>query len=165
MVKVQTGHRMGAGPAVFAVVLFLGIALRAFAVIETYEFSDPALESRYHRLSQELRCPKCQNQNIADSNAPISQDLRQLLYRRLEAGASDREILDDMVARYGEFVRYRPSADGVTLWLWLAPLLMLVAGVALVLVLLRRRAAAPEPVSDEDRQRLARLLEREDSPS
>ncbi|MEQ8516117.1 MAG: cytochrome c-type biogenesis protein CcmH, partial [Chromatocurvus sp.] len=58
----------------------------AGAVIETYEFSDPALEARYHALSQELRCPKCQNQNIADSNAPISEDLRRLLYRQLEAG-------------------------------------------------------------------------------
>jgi cytochrome c-type biogenesis protein CcmH len=98
----------------------------AAAVIETYEFSDPALENATTVLSQELRCPKCQNQNIADSNAPISQDLRRLLYEQLEAGASDEEILDDMVARYGEFVRYRPDVDGATLWLWLAPVLLLV---------------------------------------
>ena len=82
-----------------------------WAVIETYQFSSPDLEARYHTLSQELRCPKCQNQNIADSNAPIARDLRVVLYEQLEAGASDEEILAYMVARYGEFVRYRPGVD------------------------------------------------------
>ncbi len=131
----------------------------ARAVIETYEFSSPDLERRYHLLSQELRCPKCQNQNIADSNAPISQDLRQLLFKRLEAGASDEEILADMVARYGEFVRYRPSRSGVTLWLWLAPLLMLVFGACLLIYLFRGRSDVPvAKVSDADRVRLERLL-------
>ena len=86
-------------------------ARQCMAVIETYEFSDPELEQRYQQLSQELRCPKCQNQNIADSNAPISQDLRKLLYQQLEAGADDEEILEYMVARYGEFVRYRPRFE------------------------------------------------------
>ena len=74
--------------------ILLVLALPAFAVIETYEFSNPELEKRYHKLSQELRCPKCQNQNIADSNAPISEDLRALLYQQLEAGASDEEIAE-----------------------------------------------------------------------
>ena len=77
------------------------------AVIETYDFSSGELEERYQQLSAELRCPKCQNQNIADSNAPIAQDLRRLLYQQLEEGSSDAQILDHMVARYGEFVRYR----------------------------------------------------------
>ena len=81
------------------------------AVIETYEFSSPDLASRYHQLSQELRCPKCQNQNIADSNAPIARDLRVVLYEQLEAGQTDAQILDFMVARYGQFVRYRPEVD------------------------------------------------------
>ena len=76
----------------------LALSLPAAAVIETYEFSDPALEERYQLLSAELRCPKCQNQNIADSNAPISKDLRKLLHQQLEEGASDEEILDYMVA-------------------------------------------------------------------
>ena len=82
--------------------------MTAQAVIETYEFSDADLERRYHRLSDELRCPKCQNQTISDSNAPIAKDLRFLLHEQLESGASDDEILSFMVARYGEFVRYRP---------------------------------------------------------
>lgn len=136
----------------------------ARAVIETYEFSTPQLEQRYRRLSQELRCPKCQNQNIADSNAPISQDLRELLYRQLEAGASDAEILEDMVARYGEFVRYRPAAQGAALWLWLAPLLLLCAGVLLVLLLLRRgRRDGLPPVSEIERERLEALLAQKDT--
>ncbi len=67
----------------------LSVSAVAFAVIETYTFSDPDLEARYHALSQELRCPKCQNQNIADSNAPIAKDLRFLLHSKMEQGASD----------------------------------------------------------------------------
>ena len=76
----------------------LWLAPVALAVIETYEFSFPDLEVRYHQLSQELRCPKCQNQNIADSNAPIARDLRVVLYEQLEQGATDDEILAYMVA-------------------------------------------------------------------
>jgi cytochrome c-type biogenesis protein CcmH len=150
-------------PSIVALLLVLGSA-PVGAVIETYDFSDPDFERRYNRLSQELRCPKCQNQNIADSNAPISQDLRRLLHQQLEAGASDAEILSDMVGRYGEFVLYRPRTSGVTLWLWLAPALMLAIGAVFVLLLVRRgRGAAPAAVSDEEKQRLREMLDREDS--
>ncbi len=134
----------------------------ALAVIETYEFSTPELEERYRALSQELRCPKCQNQNIADSNAPISQDLRKLLYQQLEAGASDEQILEYMVDRYGEFVRYRPRFSGATAILWLAPLLLLLAAViAAVLVLRSRRGAAgmEEGLSAAEQERLQDLLQ------
>lgn len=151
------------GRPVLRALFLLLLALPAAAVIETYEFSDATLEKRYHRLSQELRCPKCQNQNIADSNAPISQDLRQLLYERLEAGASDEEILEDMVARYGEFVRYRPAAEGAALWLWLAPVLLLIGGTLLVAVLFRRDREPAVAVSEEERERLAALLDATDS--
>jgi cytochrome c-type biogenesis protein CcmH len=136
----------------------LGAALPCAAVIETYEFSDPALEERYHVLSQELRCPKCQNQNIADSNAPISEDLRRLLYEQLEEGATDTEILDNMVARYGEFVRYRPDVDGATLWLWLAPVALLGAGVVFLVALLRRGRGETATLDAAERARLAALL-------
>jgi len=149
-----------------AALLFCGAA---FAVIETYEFSSPELELRYRELSQELRCPKCQNQNIADSNAPISMDLRRLLYQQLEAGASDEEILDYMVARYGEFVRYRPRFGGATAALWLAPGLMLLAVLVVLLTILRgrgKRRAETAELSSEEAQHLAQLLreadERED---
>ena len=149
---------------VLSVVLFGLVLLSggARAVIETYEFSDPALEQRYQMLSAELRCPKCQNQNIADSNAPIAQDLRKLLYQQLEAGANDEEILEYMVARYGEFVRYRPRFSGATAVLWLAPVLLLLAGIAVVVMTMRRRPDRPvaerAPLSSEEEQRLQDLL-------
>lgn len=137
------------------------LSASASAVIETYEFSDPELEQRYRQLSTELRCPKCQNQNIADSNAPISQDLRKLLHEQLEAGADDEEILDYMVARYGEFVRYRPRFSGATAVLWLAPVLLLLVGVAAAVLTLRsRRSQRLEagPLNRDDEQRLQDLL-------
>jgi cytochrome c-type biogenesis protein CcmH len=141
--------------------LALWLAVPALAVIETYEFSSEDLEARYHRLSQELRCPKCQNQNIADSNAPISEDLRRLLYEQLEGGASDEEILDTMVSRYGEFVRYRPSTKGVALWLWLAPVLMLAVGVLILFGLLRARRNPAPAIGDSEREQLKQLLEQD----
>ena len=124
---------------------------QSLAVIETYEFSTPDLEVRYKALSQELRCPKCQNQNIADSNAPISRDLRAIVYEQLEAGATDEEIIDFLVDRYGEFVRYRPGMDSNTLWLWSAPLILLVMAVAVVLTQIRK---------DRDRQTISSNAER-----
>ncbi len=135
-------------------------SLQALAVIETYEFSDPALEERYHSLSEELRCPKCQNQNIADSNAPISRDLRRLLYEQLESGASDGEILEHMVARYGEFVRYRPRFAGATVILWLTPFILLLAGAAIVALTLRSKGSrgGEHPLSDAERARVDNLL-------
>ena len=124
---------------------------QSLAVIETYEFSTPDLELRYKALSQELRCPKCQNQNIADSNAPISRDLRAIVHEQLEAGATDEEIIDFLVDRYGEFVRYRPGVDSNTLWLWSAPLILLVMAVAVVLTQIRK---------DRDRQTISSNAER-----
>jgi cytochrome c-type biogenesis protein CcmH len=144
--------------------VLLTLALPAAAVIETYEFSDPVLEERYQLLSAELRCPKCQNQNIADSNAPISKDLRKLLHQQLEAGASDEQILDYMVARYGEFVRYRPRFDGATAVLWLAPVILVLAGIAIALLALRGRrrqkVADAVELNAAERQRLQQLLDK-----
>ena len=131
----------------------------ALAVIETYEFSSPDLEVRYHQLSQELRCPKCQNQNIADSNAPIARDLRVVLYEQLEQGATDDEILAYMVARYGEFVRYRPGVDRNTVLLWTAPGLLLIVGAAGLLFHFRQRPeAAASELTDAEQAEIARLL-------
>jgi cytochrome c-type biogenesis protein CcmH len=144
-----------------ALLCLLLLSFNARAVIETYEFSDPELEQRYRQLSTELRCPKCQNQNIADSNAPISQDLRKLLHQQLEAGANDDEILDYMVARYGEFVRYRPRFSGATAVLWLAPVLLLLVGITAAVLTLRSRRSqrqAAGPLSRDDEQRLQDLL-------
>ncbi len=134
-------------------------ASHVWAVIETYEFSSPDLERRYHALSQELRCPKCQNQNIADSNAPIARDLRVVLYEQLEAGATDDEILAFMVARYGEFVRYRPGMDRNTVLLWTAPGLLLGVGALGLLMHFRRRTSESRAgLTDNEKAEIARLL-------
>lgn len=134
------------------------VAGQALALIETYDFSTPELEARYRQLSQELRCPKCQNQNIADSNAPIAQDLRKLLHQQLEQGASDEQILEHMVARYGEFVRYRPRFGGAAVALWLAPVVLLLAAVGVLLATLRsRRGGDREQSAALDAQEQARL--------
>jgi cytochrome c-type biogenesis protein CcmH len=144
------------------------VAASAMALIETYEFSDKELENRYHTLTQELRCPKCQNQNIADSDAPISRDLRKSLHQQLELGSSDEEIREFMVARYGEFVRYRPRFGGVTAILWLAPAVLLLAGFGALLAVLRSRAgsgAAPAELDPDEQARLKSLLEKAERDS
>ena len=112
-------------------------SMNAVAVIETYEFSAPELELRYKALSQELRCPKCQNQNIADSNAPISRDLRAIVHEQLVEGATDDQIITYLVDRYGEFVRYRPGVDGNTFWLWSAPIILFLMAFAVVWLQIR----------------------------
>jgi cytochrome c-type biogenesis protein CcmH len=154
-------------PLLLAVLLLA--AGRSNALIETYEFSTPQLEARYQQLSEELRCPKCQNQNIADSNAPIAQDLRKLLHRQLEQGASDAEILDYMVARYGEFVRYRPRFGGANLVLWLAPVLLFCAAMVVLIITLRSRsksaAIGTAFLSAEEQARLQSLLEKAEQDS
>lgn len=135
------------------------VASNAWAVIETYDFTSPDLERRYHALSQELRCPKCQNQNIADSNAPIARDLRVVLYEQLEAGASDDEILAFMVARYGEFVRYRPGLDRNTVLLWTAPGLLLGVGALGLLLHFRQRSSESRAgLTDSEKAEIERLL-------
>jgi cytochrome c-type biogenesis protein CcmH len=147
--------------------LLLGSLLLAVGVaqaaIETYEFDDDTLLERYQVLSAELRCPKCQNQNIAGSNAPIAADLRKQLYQQLQAGRSDAEIIDYMVQRYGEFVLYRPRWDKVTLVLWLAPLILLALAGWILLSTLRGNRATPRAVSlsEEEQRRLDELLRRE----
>jgi len=132
----------------------------ALAVIETYDFDNESLQQRFKTLAAELRCPKCQNQNIADSNAPIAADLRKQLHAQLHKGASDEEIVEYMVSRYGEFVLYRPRVNQVTLVLWLAPALLLLLAIVIVVTSFRARApAAPTPLSEEDKARLDALLE------
>ena len=136
---------------------------QSLAVIETYEFSSPDLELRYKALSQELRCPKCQNQNIADSNAPISRDLRAIVHEQLEAGATDDEIIDFLVDRYGEFVRYRPGMDSNTLWLWSAPIILLVMAMAVVVTQIRKDRNGQTISSNAERA--SRLREKFDGDS
>jgi cytochrome c-type biogenesis protein CcmH len=151
--------------------LFLLMALCAGAVsaaIDPYQFEREADRLRYQQFIAELRCPKCQNQNLAGSDAPIAQDLRQQLYLLIREGKSDREITDFMVARYGEFVLYRPPLDARTALLWALPALLLLIGIGVIVMIVRRhRRAAPESreLSNTERARLQALLDqREERP-
>jgi len=121
--------------------------------------ADPVLEKRVMALSSELRCLVCQNQTIADSNADLAADLRKEIREKMQQGSTDSEILDFMVARYGDFVLYRPPLKITTLLLWFGPLLLLGGG-ALVLVRLvrRRRPAADTEMTDAQRSQAAKLL-------
>ncbi|MEL7558730.1 cytochrome c-type biogenesis protein [Stutzerimonas chloritidismutans] len=139
----------------------------ASAAIDAYEFKNEAERERYRTLVEELRCPKCQNQNIADSNAPIAMDLRREIYRMLEEGQSNEQIIDYLVARYGDFVRYKPPVNAKTLVLWYGPIVLLVIGFAvLTFILIRRRRASDKPasntLSEAERERLATLLDRKE---
>ena len=106
-------------------------------------FDDPELQARYEKIIDEVRCLKCQNQTIKDSNAFLASDLRREIRRMLEEGKSDQEIFDFLVARYGEFALYRPRMSGKTLILWLAPGLLLLGGAFVLVNILRRRMAMP----------------------
>jgi cytochrome c-type biogenesis protein CcmH len=118
---------------------------------------DPALEKRVQALSSELRCLVCQNQTLADSNAPLAVDLRNQVREQLKAGASEREVRDWMVARYGDFVLYRPPFNAATALLWAGPFLLLIAGIALVLRVVRRRPPERQ-LSAVERARAEELL-------
>lgn len=148
-----------------AVALGLTLTGAAQAAIDTYEFANDAERARFRELTQELRCPKCQNQDIADSNAPIATDLRREIYRMLGEGKSNQQIIDFMVDRYGDFVRYKPALTGKTSVLWFGPLALLVGGVVLIGVIVGRRrrvlqAEGAGSLSSEERQRLAALLDK-----
>ncbi|MBF8673850.1 cytochrome c-type biogenesis protein CcmH [Pseudomonas fulva] len=148
-----------------ALALSLCVAGMAKAAIDTYQFRDQAERERYQQLTKELRCPKCQNQDIADSNAPIAADLRREIFRMLGEGKSNQQIVDFMVDRYGDFVRYKPALSGRTWLLWFGPGILLTGGFAVLAVIVRRRRLAAvqgtDELSAEERARLANLLEKE----
>jgi cytochrome c-type biogenesis protein CcmH len=133
----------------------------AHAVQPDEVLRNPALETRARALSKELRCMVCQNQSIDDSDAPLARDLRVLVRERLTAGDSDAQVLDYLVARYGEFVLLRPRFSWQTALLWLIAPVFLIGGAAGIFFALRRRGGAPAPtpaLDDEERERLARLV-------
>jgi len=128
--------------------------------VETFEFKDEITKVRFQALSKELRCPKCQNQNLADSNSPISSDLRKELYELLQQGKADSEVVDFMVARYGEFVLYRPRVSSVTYILWFGPALLIFIGVIVVIVILRKKTVTQENMvlNSTQQEKLKKLL-------
>jgi cytochrome c-type biogenesis protein CcmH len=142
-----------------AVLLLLSAAPWARAKEAAPAAADPALEQRVMTLAAELRCLVCQNQTLADSNAPLAEDLRNQVREKMRRGASDSEIVDYMVARYGDFVLYRPPLKLSTVLLWFGPLLLLAAGFLVLLRrVLRRRPSQDLEMTASERTRAAALL-------
>ena len=145
--------------AIFFILTFL-FATWTYAAEARPAAEDPALEARVNALAEELRCLVCQNQTLADSNAPLAVDLRNQIRERLQQGASEGDIIGFMVERYGDFVLYRPSFKGTTLLLWAGPLLLMITGLAALYYRLarRRREVGKPELSGAERARAAALL-------
>ncbi len=123
--------------------LLLLVPYLAAAIDTDKAFEDPELQARYEEITAEVRCLKCQNQSIKDSNAFLASDLRREIRRMLEEGKTNDEIYDFLVARYGEFALYRPRMSGKTLVLWIAPILLLLVGGGVLVNIIRRRMSLP----------------------
>src|SRR5215213_7965454 len=143
------------------ILLALSLSAPAFAVQPDEILKDPVLETRARALSQELRCMVCQNQSIDDSDAPLAKDLRILVRERLTAGDSDNQVIDFLVARYGEFVLLKPRVAAHTLLLWLAPVAVVLLGALSLILFLRRKGQqelpSPEALTPAEQSRVAEL--------
>ncbi|OZB20430.1 MAG: cytochrome c-type biogenesis protein CcmH [Marinobacter sp. 34-60-7] len=155
-----------------AVLVLIGLLCGAGVVhgevAEVYDFGSRAEEERFQSLISELRCPKCQNQNIADSNSPISKDMREAVYRMMQQGASNDDIVGALVDRFGEFVQYKPPVDQRTILLWAFPAIAVGGGFLIVVGVVwraRRRGDTDATLNDEDRQRAAQILSARDEPA
>ena len=120
--------------------------------------TDPALEARARAISAELRCPVCRNESIDESNAPVARDLRLMVRERLVAGDTDAQVIAAVVDRFGEFSLLKPEASGANLILWLAPVGLLVAGLAVGLAAQRRKVAVVETLTKAEQARLSEIL-------
>ncbi len=156
--------------ALIAIVIFASFfgstAAVASSTTEAALAADPVAEKRLQALSEELRCLVCQNQNIADSNAELAQDLRREIRTMIRDGKSDKEIIDFMVVRYGDFVLYRPPVKGITLLLWGGPLALMLLGLVILVRYLRRRVsrmAEDKPLSADEAGRADALLKELDT--
>ena len=133
--------------------LFAGITILLFTTVKAIDtdiaFEDPELQARYEAIIDEVRCVQCQNQTIKDSNALIAMDLRREIRRLMGEGMTDAEVYNFLVARYGEFVLYRPRMSGISLVLWIAPAVFLLFGAIVVVRILRKRTSMPLDVDDD----------------
>ena len=148
--------------------LLVALTLSAAHAVQPDEvMADPTKEARARELSRELRCMVCQNQSIDDSEAPLARDLRLLVRERIAAGDSNSQVIDFLVARYGEFVLLRPRVERETLLLWgVTPLVLIVGGLALLLQARRRTtvANAQPPLTPDEEKQLSRLMADEATP-
>ncbi|KFX01140.1 cytochrome c-type biogenesis protein CcmH [Pectobacterium carotovorum subsp. carotovorum] len=146
------------------VIGFLSALLLSFSVLassEVLRFDNDTQEQQFRELTMQLRCPKCQNNSIADSNSMIASDMRQKVYELMQQGQTKEQVVDYMVDRYGYFVTYEPPITPFTVLLWLLPALFLTVGSWVIIRRARRIRSAKEPMSEQDKKRLQTLLERE----
>jgi cytochrome c-type biogenesis protein CcmH len=140
-------------------VLALALMTSPAAAVQPDEMlADPALEARARAISGDIRCPVCQGESIDDSSAPISRDLRLIIRERIVAGDSDAEVIDYIVARYGEFVLFNPKAEGSNLILWLAGPALFLAAIAVAVAAQRRRIVPETQLSEAEEARLKEIL-------
>lgn len=142
----------------------------AWAAIDTHEFANDVERLRYQSFIDEMRCPKCQNQNLSGSDSPIAMDLRRELYAMIQDGRSDKEIVDFMVERYGDYILYRPRVTPVTFLLWFGPVVLLLIGIVVLIVIVRQRRRAalesgPKALDTAEQARLAELLKQANNDS
>lgn len=142
-------------PYAFALLLLVS---PAWAVQPDEMLDDPVLEARAREISRDIRCPVCQGETIDDSNAPISRDLRLIIRERLVAGDTDAEVVDFIVARFGEGVLFNPPAEGANLVLWLAGPALLLAGIGVAVAAGRRRASAEPSLTPEEEALVREIL-------
>jgi cytochrome c-type biogenesis protein CcmH len=138
---------------------FTGSLMVNAAPIETFKFDSPEKEKVFHKLSEELRCLVCQNQNIAESNADLAKDLRLEIYTMLSQGKTEDEIVDFMVQRYGDYVLYRPPFKPLTWLLWLGPAIVFIFGLIFVVRLMKAQSSEAQPaaLSNEEIERINNL--------
>jgi cytochrome c-type biogenesis protein CcmH len=130
----------------------LGSASMSLAIDTGQAFEDPEMQARYEKIISEVRCLKCQNQTIKDSNAFLAGDLRREIRRLMTEGKTDAEIFDFLVERYGDFALYRPRMSGITLLLWIAPGAFLLAGIFIAVRVVRKRMSMPIDLDNETDQ-------------
>ncbi len=133
----------------FSLLFLIGFAGVATAIDTGAAFEDPELQARYEKIISEVRCLKCQNQTIKDSNAFLAGDLRREIRRLMTEGKTDEEIFDFLVQRYGDFALYRPRMSGITLWLWIAPGAFVLIGGFVVVRIIRKRMSMPVDFDDD----------------
>ncbi|WP_236559758.1 cytochrome c-type biogenesis protein [Colwellia sp. 20A7] len=148
--------------AILATSTFMVSTVNA-APVETFQFQDEVTKVRFQALSRELRCPKCQNQNLADSNSTVASAMRLELYNLLIEGKADIEIVNIMVSSYGEFVLYRPRVTSLTYILWFGPILLILIGIIVVIIIVRKKPVAKESLALDNNQQeqLKQLLQRD----
>lgn len=138
--------------------LFFCFSSLAYSAIDTFEFDNVAQEQLFYDLSKQLRCPKCQNQNIADSNAQLAKDLRNKTYELVRQGKSEQQVIDYMVARFGNFVRYDPPMTPATIFLWIGPLIFILLAFYFLLSQIKTQKKQNDPLDEQESARLQKML-------